>query len=336
MIKRELAVVAAVLLGLAPGAVCQSGGQDTKEGRAPSEPFLDLSKVASNNLAPMRPGGRGGSTPPPAQFQVWGSQGPALAKASTGWTEVQSASEGLPRLTPTEDEKRRGFMVFALDPMAPAECGTAPSAGMRSESVRCFAARGQYEPLTFGLRSLEDLGRVTVRVDQLRSEEGAVIPADHVDIRMARPVREIVDAKARTWRWRPFLLEQRGELTVRAGAASQVWLTVKVPEEAAPGIYAGLARVSAAGRPEATVKLTLRVLPFTLPPAPIEMALYTPKVPPDDALFEKELLDLREHGLNAMEPALTAEVASRNQVFGADDVAAIRADCARQIGRASC
>jgi len=331
MIKREWATVAAVLLGLAPGAVCQSGGQDAREGRAPSEPFSDPSKIASNNLAPVRPAGRGGSTPPPTQFQVWGSQGPALAKAPTGWTEVPPASEGLPRLTPTEDEKRCGFMVFALDPMAPAECGTAPSAKMRTESVRCFAARGQYEPLTFGLWPLEDLGHVTVRVNQLRSEDGAVIPADHVDVRVARPVREIVDAKARTWRCRPFLLERRVEFPIPAGAAAQVWLTVKVPEDAAPGIYSGIARVSAAGRPEASVKLTLRVLPFTLPPAPIEMALYTPKVPPDDALFEKELLDLREHGLNAMEPALTAEVASRDQVFGADDVAAIRADCARRM-----
>jgi hypothetical protein len=330
-LKRELAAVAAVVLGLAPGAVCQSSGQDIKGSGAPSAPLPDVSKVASNTLTRVGPGGRGGSTPLPTQFQVWGSQGPALAKAPTGWTEVQPTGEARPTLNPTEDEKRRGFIVFDLDPMAPAQFGTAPSSAMRTESVRCFAARGQYEPLTFGLWSLEDLGHVTVRVDQLRSEDGAVIPADHVDIRMARPVREIVDAKARTWRWRPFLLERRAQSSVPAGTAAQVWLTVKVPEDAAPGIYAGTASVNAAGRREASVKLTLRVLPFTLPPVPIEMALYTPKVPPDDALFEKELLDLREHGLNAMEPTLAAEVASRDQVFGADDVAAIRADCARRM-----
>jgi hypothetical protein len=331
MIKRELAAVAAALLGLALGAICQSGAQDNKGSGAPSEPLSDLPKFASNNLVPVTPAERGGSTPQPTQFHVWGSQGPALAKAPTGWTEVKPTVEGPATLTPTEDEKRRGFILFALDPTAPAQFGTAPSAGMRMESVRCFAARGQYEPLTFGLWPLEDVGHVTVRVDQLRSEDGAVIPADHVDVRVARPVREIVDANARTWRWRPFLLERRVEFPIPAGAAAQVWLTVKVPEDAAPGIYVGAARVNAAGHREANVKLTLRVLPFTLPPAPIEMALYTPKVPPDDALFEKELLDLREHGLNAMEPALAAEVASRDQVLGADDVAAIRADCARRM-----
>jgi hypothetical protein len=244
---------------------------------------------------------------------------------------VQPAGEGLPTLTPTEDEKRRGFVVFALDPMAPAQSGTAPSAAMRTELVRCFAARGQYEPLTFGVWSLEDLAHVTVRLGQLRGEDGAVIPADHVEVRVARPVREIVDAGAHTWRWRPFLLERRLEFPVPASTAAQVWLTVKVPQEAKPGVYAGIARLNAARRPEASVKLTLRVLPFALPPAPIEMALYTPKVPPDDALFEKELVDLREHGLNAMEPTLAAEVASRDQAFGADDVAAIGADCARRI-----
>jgi hypothetical protein len=247
------------------------------------------------------------------------------------WTEVQAAGEGLPTLTPTEEEKGRGFVVFALDPMGPAQFGTAPSAAMRTALVRCVAARGQYEPLTFGFWSLEDLAHVTVRAGQLRREDGAVIPSDQIDVRVARPVREIVDAGARTWRWRPFLLERRVEFPVPAGTAAQVWLTVKVPEDAEPGVYVGTARVNAAGRREASVKLTLRVLPFTLPPAPIEMTLYTPKVPPDDALFEKELVDLREHGLNAMEPTLTAEVASRDQVFGADDVAAIRADCGRRI-----
>ena len=328
-LKRELTAVAAVVLGLAPGAMCQSARQDIKWSGAPSAPLSDLSNVAPNSLAPVKPVGRAGATP--LQFRVWGSQGPALAKAPTDWTEVQAAGEGLPTLTPTEEEKGRGFVVFALDPVGPAQFGTAPFAAMRTELVRCFAARGQYEPLTFGVWSLEDLAHVTVRLGQLRSEDGAVIPADHVEVRVARPVREIVDAGARTWQWRPFLLERRVEFPIPVGTAAQVWLTVKMPEDAKAGVYAGTARLNAAGRPEASVKLTLRVLPFTLPPAPIEMALYTPKVPPDDALFEKELVDLREHGLNAMEPTLAAEVASRNPVFGADDVAAIRADCGRRI-----
>ncbi len=167
-LTRKLAAVATSLLGLAPGAVCQ----------------------------------------PPAQFQVWGSQGPMLAKAPMDWTELQPASEGLATLTPTEDEKRRGFVVFALDPMAPALLRTAPSAALRTESVHCVAARGQYEPLTFAFWPLEDLAQVTVQAGPLRSGDSAVIPADQVDVRVARPVREIVDAMARTWRWRPFLLEQ--------------------------------------------------------------------------------------------------------------------------------
>ena len=128
-----------------------------------------------------------------------------------------------------------------------------------------------------------------------------------------------------------FQLPQTLAFSAPAATAAQVWLTVKVPEDAEPGLYAGTARVSSAGRGETLIKLTLRVLPFTLPPVPVEMALYTPKVPPDDALFEKELVDLREHGLNALEPMLAAEVASRDQVFGADDVAAIRTDCVRRM-----
>ncbi len=122
-LNRELTAVVAVLVGLAPGAVGQ----------------------------------------PPAQFQVWGSQGSALANAPMDWTEVPPTAEGLLKLTPTEEETRRGFIVFALDPTAPAPLGTPPVAALRTESVRCLAARGQYEPLTFALWPLVDLAHVTVQ-----------------------------------------------------------------------------------------------------------------------------------------------------------------------------
>jgi hypothetical protein len=75
------------------------------------------------------------------------------------------------------------------------------------------------KPLTFALWPLEDLAQVTVQAGPLRNGNGAVLPADDVDVRVARPVREIVDAKVRTWRWRPFLLERRFEFPVPAGTA---------------------------------------------------------------------------------------------------------------------
>ncbi len=45
----------------------------------------------------------------------------------------------------------------------------------------------------------------------------------------------------------------------------QVWLTVKVPEDAKPGVYTGSVQITSSGASLGEVGLKLRVLPFTLP-----------------------------------------------------------------------
>ena len=50
-----------------------------------------------------------------------------------------------------------------------------------------------------------------------------------------------------------------------AGENKQIWVTVKVPEEAAAGQYAGDITFKAGGREVARMTVRLRVLPFTLP-----------------------------------------------------------------------
>lgn len=50
-----------------------------------------------------------------------------------------------------------------------------------------------------------------------------------------------------------------------AGEGKQFWLTVKVPDDAAPGYYTGRITLTASGKTEGTVTVNLRVLPFSLP-----------------------------------------------------------------------
>lgn len=58
-------------------------------------------------------------------------------------------------------------------------------------------------------------------------------------------------------------------LDLREGEMRQFWLTLKVPEDRAPGDYAGVLEMSVGGRPCGTIPLTVRIYPFRLPwPAP--------------------------------------------------------------------
>lgn len=54
-------------------------------------------------------------------------------------------------------------------------------------------------------------------------------------------------------------------ITLRAGETKQIWVTLKVPVDAAAGTYAGTITLSQKGRTLGTVAVKARVLPFALP-----------------------------------------------------------------------
>ena len=271
------------------------------------------------------------SAAPPEQFRVWGSAGPEFPPVPDGWTEAADASQPLVPVRPTPEEARRGFVLFARDPFVPVAPSAVPLPSERATELKLFAARGEYEPASLCLHALQPLAGVQVQVGELRSAKGDAIPADHVDVRFVRSVRLPLDAKAKTYRLQPFLLEKRKSIAVAKGQTAQVWLTLKVPEKAEGGTYSGTVSVTAAGGEAVPVKLSVEVLPFTLPPAPIEMAMYYGHSPASDDLLLKEFTDLREHGLNSFESAVGVQIKSRDQVFGDDDVAATREHCKRMM-----
>jgi len=271
---------------------------------------------------------------PPEQFRVWGSAGPAFPPVPEGWREEPASGATLTPWAPDEQERRQGFVLFARDPFAVVSPRAVPLAGETDPKLRAAAARGEYEPITFAIHALEPLEGVTVRLSTLKTKGGAAIPDDHVDVRIVRPIRVPANPGQKTYRLVPYLLERRPTFTVATGHTARVWITVKVPEGAAPGDYSGSIAVAARGREAARIPLAVRVLPFVLPPAPIETMLYFPRPPKDNARLIQQLIDQREHGCTAAGSSVHAEVKTRDRNFGEDDVAFVRAEALRMMGAA--
>ena len=61
---------------------------------------------------------------------------------------------------------------------------------------------------------------------------------------------------------------------IPANTAKQFWLTVQVPDDAAPGLYVGRITVRLAGLDELALKLKLRVLPIELDEPGLEYSIY--------------------------------------------------------------
>ena len=54
---------------------------------------------------------------PPAQFRAWGSHGPKEPALEAGWTEVREPVRLFPESAVTAEERHRGFLITAPDPM---------------------------------------------------------------------------------------------------------------------------------------------------------------------------------------------------------------------------
>jgi hypothetical protein len=266
---------------------------------------------------------------PPEQFRVWGTRGPTERPLPAGWTEVREPVRLFPESAITAEERERGFLITAPDPMTTVGPEAVPMACERATELSLFGPRGEYEAASFVLHAIAPLQDVQIAVSDLRSAAGQVIPADAIDVRLVRSVRVPVDEKAKTFRREPFLLEKPKSISAAKGAALRVWLTLRIPDNAEAGDYLGTIAVRAAGQQAAQVQLAATVLPLALPPAPIEMAMFCPDLPESDELLMKELVDAREHGTNGIEPAMSVVIKTRDRDFGEDDVAATRAQCKR-------
>ena len=77
---------------------------------------------------------------------------------------------------------------FAVDPMGetPYMPDSAPKGGREGAAVQIVAARGEYEPGSFVVRSDADLGRVRPVVGTLTNENGVAFPADGLDLRVVK------------------------------------------------------------------------------------------------------------------------------------------------------
>ena len=91
----------------------------------------------------------------------------------------------------------------------------------------------------------------------------------------------------------------------------QIWLTVKIPNDAESGDYRGKIDISSMGNPIARLSLHIKVLPFELPPPTLEYSIYyRGKLVPElkagigsefksESQYRLEMADLMAHGIDA-------------------------------------
>ena len=215
------------------------------------------------------------------------------------------------------------FQVLAYD--AP------PVAANAGQPLAIAACPGEYEPATFSIHAEQALNDVTITAGPLQNGP-AVIAADHIDIRVVKfwyqggtvegfgslvLVPELllkddglidVDTAAATnvFHFEGVPVDGPGlaPVDVPAGGFKQVWLTVQVPDGAAPGTYVSTVTAAPSNAPAQSIELHVTVLPFALRETDkvYSTYYYGPTMfyygdGPEGSLAELE--DMRAHGLNS-------------------------------------
>lgn len=204
----------------------------------------------------------------------------------------------------------RGFVVYPKNYCDLVYAETAPTERELAQKAITFAAcPGEYEPFTVCVRALQELPGLKATMTQLVGPKGS-IPLNHVDVRTVRIM-------PRAYYWgggrvekkyvmRPVLLEKRESVKVRADTTQQIWVTVKVPDDAPAGEYTATLRLAGGQGGSAEVPATLQVLPFRLEEPDITYAMYHLMSLAWPNCFQgragevkRHLIDMREHAMNS-------------------------------------
>jgi hypothetical protein len=170
----------------------------------------------------------------------------------------------VPALTPPETE--RGYVLFQRAIMDPVYPNTRPLGHERLEGLTAFATPGEFEPVTFSIYPTRGLKNLRVRTSSLRSDNDE-IPAANLTTRLVTywNVGYPRYTSRDTYRRTPELLERVTAHSSPPGECQRWWITVRVPEDAAPGLYRGTVTVWDDGYDTAVeIPLELRVLGFPL------------------------------------------------------------------------
>jgi hypothetical protein len=208
------------------------------------------------------------------------------------------------------EDTARGFVVYPKNYCDLVYAESAPTEReLAQKAIALAACPGEYEPFTVCVRALTELPALKGTMTQLIGPK-ASIPRNHVDVRTVRIM-------PRAYYWgggrvekkyvmRPVLLEKRESVKVPAGTTQQVWVTVKVPDDAPAGDYKAALRLDGGRGGSAEVPVTLRVLPFRLEEPDIIYAMYHLMSLAWPNCFhgrsgelKRHLIDMREHGMNS-------------------------------------
>lgn len=210
-------------------------------------------------------------------------------------------------VSPTAVEQKQGFIIFNRDIMQDLYSNDTPFQKELRKPFSSESFAGQIEPLTISILPLRDMGLATMKVSDLKGSSGTISASDiemgYVSNRLSR-----VTMEGSIYTITPRIIMPGNNIPMQKQVARRIWLTIKTPKDAKPGLYQGsLTLVSEDGQ-STLIPIELKVHnggldPVDVPAGPFGYTINTPWVDNDkeastfnQTMAVKSLTKMREYG----------------------------------------
>jgi hypothetical protein len=207
---------------------------------------------------------------------------------------------------PTQEETRRGYVTFSRHWMDLVFPNSVPKAEETTDTLKVLAGRGEYEAVSFCLRTLRKLHGIEVKAGALVSNKGDRLAAPEVRIVRCVPRRfpewkPLYESGPLGVMNMPTYLESPRPVDVEAERTLQYWLTVHVGSDARAGTYDGDVEITQQAGEAQTLRITVEVLPIDLDEPTIALGFW------DFDTYNGQLgsvadvyMTMRRYGMNAV------------------------------------
>jgi hypothetical protein len=181
--------------------------------------------------------------------------------------EEMPVREELEEVNPTIQDQSIGYILFSRSPLEYVFPGSRPK---ESEMINCLAVRvvrNEFEPITFSIYPLQNLGMVRISVTDLKSAKG-IISKNKIRVAYVEMVQETNGLPDGRFVYLPTLIRPGNHVEVERGKCQRFWLTVRIDDNVLPGIYKGKITISPQNGIETSFPLEITVVPISLEDIP--------------------------------------------------------------------
>ena len=163
------------------------------------------------------------------------------------------------------EQDRLGYILFERDFMKELFYNDTPYVRELCRELHADAFAGQYQTVTLGITPLRDLGKVTVTASDLAADKGT-IAANCIEVGFASYRLSRVSMEGSVYTISPRFIMPTNSVEMPGHISRQFWLTIKTPQNAAPGRYTGKLSIAAEKGGSCSVPLQFTVRKGTLDP----------------------------------------------------------------------